>query len=681
MRWLHRHPRASVSAVALLLVVSLTPSALAAPLVADGDFEDPVVVSPGKEFHKGENIGAWTVEDGTLALGAYVPTAAPNGPQYVAFNLGPGDTPGVIYQDLSTSAGARYHLRFAYAADWAIAAQVGCEEPDRIKRFAVVWGTQTVTYAFDTTGHGEGNVGWTYADLLVDAPTATTRLKFQSLHEGNCGNTIDDVSATAPGPAETGTSLTSSKASSVWGEPVTLTATVIGAVAGTAPAGAVQFKRDGTAIGGPVTLDADGCAAVTTSTLAPGAHTIEADYQPASAASDPSHAELQQSVAKGSTATTVTVAPDPTVAGQAAHFTATVKALSPSTGTPAGTVQFTEEDGTPIDDPQPLDTAGRVTLEASAGAGSYRVKALYGGDEHFAPSGGSVAQVVRRADTTTQITSSPNPVTPGGTVVFTATVRTRAPGDVAPSGAVVFTANGEAITEPIPLDALDDRAGQLAVEFGAPEEARTDTIGASYLGDQDTNPSADSLRQTIAAASGPPATPTPAAASVPSARKQLSATLSGWARTLKRRGLRALARLTAAFAAPAPGTLEVRVYSPSAPRATAQAARKRALIATARRRFKRAGAATVRLKLTAAGRRAVRRATRRAKSLKLAIVARFTPRTGAATTVSKTVAVRPKRRSAARSQARWLPTRAGAGPVERRVRVATRQPVRLPRLR
>src|SRR4051812_7937112 len=42
----------------------------------------------------------------TMALGTYPPTAAPNGAQYIAFNLnaGAGQTPGVVHQDLATTA-------------------------------------------------------------------------------------------------------------------------------------------------------------------------------------------------------------------------------------------------------------------------------------------------------------------------------------------------------------------------------------------------------------------------------------------------------------------------------------------------------------------------------------------------------------------------------------------------
>jgi hypothetical protein len=59
------------------------------------------------------------------------------------------------------------------------------------------------------------------------------------------------------------------------GQSVTFTATV-SSTAGT-PTGTVQFKDNGSAIGGPLTLNA-GVAQFSTSALTAGAHTITADY-------------------------------------------------------------------------------------------------------------------------------------------------------------------------------------------------------------------------------------------------------------------------------------------------------------------------------------------------------------------------------------------------------------------
>jgi hypothetical protein len=76
--------------------------------------------------------------------------------------------------------------------------------------------------------------------------------------------------------AATATTLSSSANPAAFGQGVTFTATVTSG-AGT-PTGAVQFKSDGVSVGAPVTLNAGGVAALTTSGLAAGMHTITAEY-------------------------------------------------------------------------------------------------------------------------------------------------------------------------------------------------------------------------------------------------------------------------------------------------------------------------------------------------------------------------------------------------------------------
>src|SRR5262249_34400993 len=74
----------------------------------------------------------------------------------------------------------------------------------------------------------------------------------------------------------TATALVSSVNPSDFGQSVTFTATVTSAV-GT-PTGTVQFKDNGSNLGGPVTLNASGVATFTTSSLTVGTHPITADY-------------------------------------------------------------------------------------------------------------------------------------------------------------------------------------------------------------------------------------------------------------------------------------------------------------------------------------------------------------------------------------------------------------------
>jgi hypothetical protein len=80
------------------------------------------------------------------------------------------------------------------------------------------------------------------------------------------------------------------------------------------------------------------------------------------------------------------------------------------------------------------------------------------------------------------------------------------------------------------------------------------------------------------------------------------------------------------------------VYSPNAPRGARAATKTPVVLASGRHRFVTTGTGTLRLKLTSAGRRAVRHA----KSLKVAIVTRYTPAAGKALTVTQRLTIRAK---------------------------------------
>jgi hypothetical protein len=392
------------------------------------------------------------------------------------------------------------------------------------------------------------------------------------------------------------------------------------------PAGAVQFLIDGEAVGAPVALNDSGQARLDAVAPLPGAHELRADYLGTDQFA-PSSATRPLTVGRAASVTTVTVSPDPTVAGQAASFVATVGSGASGLGTPTGTVQFTEDDGTPIGDPEPLDSSGRATMVASAGAGSYRVHGTYSGDSVFDPSSGAVDQTVHRANTVTRISSSQNPVPAGGTLVLTVTVSVVPPGAVAPFGALQFLVDGAPLGGPIPLQGADG----VELTVRVPNTPQTATIMVGYSGDANTNPSVDSLVQAVVpSAAAPPATAptTPATPASPAhvTARQLGALAGKLKRRLSRQGTAALQGARQNFDATTAGTLEQKVYSPNAPAsAVARAgARKRVLIATGRHAFGAPSSAALRLKLTPAGRRAIKRQ----RSLKLAIVTRFTPATG-----------------------------------------------------
>jgi hypothetical protein len=78
---------------------------------------------------------------------------------------------------------------------------------------------------------------------------------------------------------------------------------------------------------------------------------------------------------------------------------------------------------------------------------THPITAVYNGDTNFTGSttSSTVSQVVNAADTTTTLTSSPNPSTHGTSVTFTATVAALTPGSGTPTGTVNILDNGTQI--------------------------------------------------------------------------------------------------------------------------------------------------------------------------------------------------------------------------------------------
>ena len=415
------------------------------------------------------------------------------------------------------------------------------------------------------------------------------------------------------------------------GNPVTLIARVsdIWAPAVT-PTGTVRFERDGAPLGAGVALEATGTARLTIGPLAMGGHSMHAYYDPG----DPRFVASEGTtgvfdVLRREVRVSVTAAPDPSVAGQDVELTATVTAVAAGFDAPTGSVQFTEDDGSPIGDPEPVGADGRASLIAAAGAGSYRLHARYSGDATYTTGEAIVAQTVTRAATKTTLASTPNPVPTGGTLLLDVTVDVLAPGAVDPDGSLEFTVDGAPIGDPLYLGGYSG----VEVELTAPTIPGTATIGVRYNGGPNTQPSSAALMQTVVAPPAtqpprpaPPAAPTtPAAPTAPtsSARTALASLAAAVRSQVRRRGLRAL---VLSFRAPAAGRVEITLSA------------RRTVLARGARGVAGPGVATVRLRLTAAGRRAARRTPPMALTLR----SRFTPRTGPAITRRDKFTARPR---------------------------------------
>ena len=125
----------------------------------------------------------------------------------------------------------------------------------------------------------------------------------------------------------------------VYGQAVTFTATVAGAVPLVGPpTGSVTFFAGATTLGS-APLSA-GVASLAVTTLTIGSDQITAVYSGDTNFTGSPSTALSQTVEQDGTTTAVVSSANPSVFGQSVTFTATVSPTAPGSGTPTGTVIF-----------------------------------------------------------------------------------------------------------------------------------------------------------------------------------------------------------------------------------------------------------------------------------------------------------------------------------------------------
>ena len=265
----------------------------------------------------------------------------------------------------------------------------------------------------------------------------------------------------------TSTGVTSSAASTVFGTPVTFTATVTSAGAGT-PTGAVTFFSDGSPItdctqgAEPVALNGSAQAQCTTSGLTAGSHAITVSYSGDGTFAAGTGALPTQIVNQGASQTFILSSVNPTAFGQSTTLTAHVSAVSPAVGTPTGNLDFVYNGvEVPGCTQETLDGSGNASCSTGGlPTGVDDVTAVYAGDTNFITStSGAVTQVVGADSSTSTISSNQNPSVTGQAVAFTAMVTANGPGSGTPSGTATFYDQTKSAdltcaegTQPIALD-------------------------------------------------------------------------------------------------------------------------------------------------------------------------------------------------------------------------------------
>jgi hypothetical protein len=351
-------------------------------------------------------------------------------------------------------------------------------------------GTPTGTITFDDGGTviGTGTLTagvatFSTATLAGGTHTITATYSGDTDHAPSSGSVMQVVTT-----AGTATALASSTNPSVFGQSITITATVTSG-AGGVPTGTVTFS-DGVTTLGTGTLDATGATTFTTSALAVATHALSAVYGGDANYTTSTATTLSQVVNQADTSTAVASSSSPSLVDTSVTFTATVTPTAPGAGAPTGTVTFM--DGSTTIGTGTLGGAGVATFATTTlTVGAHSITAVYGGDGSFVGSTSSAfTQNVTSSAATLVVTAAPAPSTYGTSVTFTATL-TGSNG--APTGTVAFTDGANAL-------GTGTLAAGVATFSTATLTAGTHTITATYSGDATYATGTGTVTQVVAMA-------------------------------------------------------------------------------------------------------------------------------------------------------------------------------------
>jgi Bacterial Ig-like domain (group 3) len=240
--------------------------------------------------------------------------------------------------------------------------------------------------ALGTASVSAGKASLSTSTLSAGSHSITARYSGDNNYLGSVSPAVSQ----SVSQAGTATALTSSSSTSVYGQSVTFTATVSPSAGTAKPAGTVTFL-DGVTPLGSTSLNANGVATFSISSLSVGSHSITAQYSGNSNFNASTSAVLTQTVNKAGTTTTLTSSQNPSNTAQPVTFTATV-----SSTTATGTVQFFDG-STKLGGPVSL-SGGKATFSTSAlTPGKHSITASYSGDTNYNSSTSAVlTQTVRR---------------------------------------------------------------------------------------------------------------------------------------------------------------------------------------------------------------------------------------------------------------------------------------------
>jgi hypothetical protein len=276
--------------------------------------------------------------------------------------------------------------------------------------------TGTVTFQDGTSMLGAGTLSGGRATFttsgLITGPHSITAVYGG---DANFTGSTSPVLTQTIGKAASSASVSSSSNPSMIGAAVTFTASVTSPVGGPPLTGTVTF-HDGASLIGPGTLNG-GTAAITTSALMAGAHSITAVYDGDSNYAGGTSPILTQTVNKEADSTSVASSNTSSIFGTSVTFTATV--THSGAGSPTGMVTF--QDGASTLGTGMLSGVTATFTTAGLTGGVHSITAVYAGDASFA---GSTSPTLTQTVADFSLSASPaaTTVTAGSTATYMVTI-------------------------------------------------------------------------------------------------------------------------------------------------------------------------------------------------------------------------------------------------------------------
>ena len=333
--------------------------------------------------------------------------------------------------------------------------------------------TGTVTFTNGATVLGTSTVTSGVATLTTSTlPTGSDLITATYNGDGNFNSSVATLTQTVAKTTPTVTVSTSGP--SVFGQSVTITASVPNG-----PTGTITITSGGVTLGSGTITASNGTVTITTTVLPVGSDLITATYG-GDATNSTATGTTTQTVTKASPTETITSSLNPSTFDQSVTFTAKL----PTNTT--GTVTFTN--GATVLGTSTLTNGVATVTTSTLPAGTDTIAATYNGDPNNNTATASLTQTVNKTTPSVTVTTS-GPSTFGAPVIITVTL------PVGTTGTVTITSG----STPLGSGTVNPTTGIVTVTTTI-LPVGSDPITASYGGDSNNNPATGSTTQIVSKA-------------------------------------------------------------------------------------------------------------------------------------------------------------------------------------